>query len=90
MIIAALITCIGTLFFNVPFGYYRATTKKFSLMWFLTIHLPVPFVVWFRSLNGISLTWTLAPFLFGSYFLGQYIGKKIQQKRVSNSLATEK
>ncbi|QZE13844.1 hypothetical protein K4L44_15040 [Halosquirtibacter laminarini] len=82
MIYSAIITCLGTLIFNIPFGYYRTYTKKFSFYWFVTIHLPVPFVIWFRSLNGISLTWALAPFLFGSYFLGQYIGKKINLRRM--------
>ncbi|MDC1105301.1 hypothetical protein OAT16_01255 [Prolixibacteraceae bacterium] len=90
MIYSAIITCIGTLIFNIPFGYFRASTKKFSFLWFVFIHLPVPFVIWFRSLNGISLTWSLAPFLFGSYFLGQYIGKTIGIRRQKERLELEK
>jgi hypothetical protein len=42
----------------------------------------VPFVIFIRHLNGIELSWTLAPFLFGSYFLGQFIGKKWRQARM--------
>jgi len=74
-------TCIGTLLINIPCGYLRAGYKKLSLMWFLFIHLPVPFVIYIRHLNGIDLSWTLAPFLFGSYFLGQWIGKILRQER---------
>jgi hypothetical protein len=75
-------TCLGTLLVNIPCGYLRAGYKKLSVMWFVFIHLPVPFVIYIRHLNGIDLTWTLAPFLFGSYFLGQFIGKKWRQVRM--------
>jgi hypothetical protein len=75
-------TCTGTLLINIPCGYFRAGYRKLSFMWFLFIHLPVPFVIYLRHLNGIELTWTLAPFLFGSYFLGQFIGKKWRQTRL--------
>jgi hypothetical protein len=46
-------------------------------MWFLMIHLPVPFVVFIRRINHLHLTWALAPFLVGSFFLGQFLGRKI-------------
>jgi hypothetical protein len=77
-----LYTCTGTFFINIPAGYLRAGYKKLSFMWFVFIHLPVPFVIYIRHLNGIDLSWTLAPFLFGSYFLGQYLGKKLRQTRM--------
>jgi len=69
-------TCLFTFIINIPCGYFRAGYKKLSFMWFLFIHLPVPFVIYIRYWNGIDLTWTLAPFLFGSYFLGQFLGRK--------------
>jgi hypothetical protein len=28
---------------NLPFGYWRANVKKFSLHWILAIHIPVVF-----------------------------------------------
>ena len=74
-------TCLGTLMVNIPFGYLRSGYGKLSFMWFLYIHLPVPFVIYIRYMNGIDLSWTLAPFLFGSYFLGQFLGKKLRQSR---------
>jgi len=64
--------------FNIPFGYLRQGTKKFSFLWFLYIHLPVPFVVLMRSTFDVELSFKTAPLLFGSYFLGQFLGKKIK------------
>ncbi len=74
-------TCAATLLINIPCGYFRAGYKKLSFMWFLFIHLPVPFVIFIRHLNDVELTWTLSPFLLGSYFLGQYLGRKWRQLR---------
>ncbi len=74
-------TCLGTFMVNVPCGYLRAGFKKLSFMWFLFIHIPVPFVIYIRYINSVDLSWTLAPFLFGSYFLGQFVGKKLRQIR---------
>ncbi|NOY95009.1 MAG: hypothetical protein GXO81_01290 [Chlorobi bacterium] len=48
-------------------------------MWFLAIHAPVPLVILTRKFFGLGLTWRLAPFLFGSYILGQWLGKKIKE-----------
>ena len=70
-------TCIATFIVNIPFGYLRGGVKKFSFWWFLAIHFPVPVVIMIREFHGLELSWTLAPFLTGSYFLGQYIGKRL-------------
>ncbi len=63
---------------NLPFGYWRARTRKFSWQWILAIHLPVPGVVALRIYNGLG--WQLASFLvlIASYFLGQFVGAKIK------------
>lgn len=66
---------------NLPFGYWREGTRKFSIYWMLAIHLPVPLVVLMRYLFEVELLWSTAPFLFGSFFLGQFLGKKIRVKR---------
>lgn len=74
------LACIITFFINLPFGYFRGRFKKLSFKWFLMIHLPVPFVVLVRHVNHLHLTWGLAPFLVGSFFLGQWVGRKIYKK----------
>jgi hypothetical protein len=73
--------CVATFFINLPFGYFRGGFKKLSFMWFLMIHLPVPFVVVIRRFEHLHLTWGLAPFLIGSFFLGQFVGRKIYEKK---------
>jgi len=59
---------------NIPFGYWRANVKKFSIAWFLAVHLPVPLVAYLRS--HFHYGWlgiTIALFV-GAYFGGQFLG----------------
>lgn len=72
-----LITCLATILINLPFGYWRGGLKKLSFWWFLAIHAPVPMVIQIRKFHDLSLSWELAPFLLGSYFIGQFLGRKI-------------
>lgn len=74
------ITCVATFIVNLPFGYFRGSFRKLSFWWFVMIHLPVPLIILIRKWHGLSLTWTLAPFLIGSFFLGQYVGRKLYKK----------
>ena len=59
-------------------------------MWFLMIHLPVPLVVIVRRFEQLHLTWGLAPFLVGSFFLGQFVGRKIYMWKLYRALNTKK
>lgn len=70
-------TCIATVIINLPFGYLRGGLRKLSLLWFVAIHAPVPLVIMIRKFHSLELTWTLAPFLLGSFFIGQFLGRKI-------------
>ncbi len=63
--------------FNVPFGYWRANVKKFSLMWALSIHVPVPFVIALRFLSGIGFAFITYPVLITAFFTGQFAGGKL-------------
>lgn len=80
-----LYTALLTFLINVPFGYLRKYTRKFTFCWFLTIHAPVPFVIWFRNIFGVELSLKAAPFLFGAYFLGQFAGKKLNNFKLGDS-----
>src|SRR5210317_562530 len=73
-------TCIATILINLPFGYLRGGFKKLSFWWFVSIHFPVPFVILIRKFHDLELSWQLAPFLLGSFFLGQLIGKLIYKR----------
>lgn len=70
-------TCLATILVNLPFGYLRGGFQKLSLCWFLAIHVPVPLVILIRQFHGLDLSWLLAPFLLGSFFTGQFLGRKI-------------
>lgn len=76
-----LITCIATFIINLPFGYWRGGLKKLSVLWFVAIHAPVPLVIVIRKFHQLELSWKLAPFLLGSYFIGQFLGRKIYEKK---------
>lgn len=70
-------TCLATFIVNLPLGYIRGALKKLSFWWFVAIHASIPFVILIRKFHDLELTWILAPFLLGSFFLGQYAGQKI-------------
>jgi len=76
-----LITCILTFVVNLPFGYWRGNFRKLSFWWFVAIHIPVPLIILIRKFYHLHLTWSLLPFLLGSFFLGQFAGRKIYAKR---------
>lgn len=75
-----------TLIINIPFGYWRANTKKLSFLWFLLIHTPVPMVIYLRTALEIELSFATAPLLFSTYFAGQYFGKKLKESAPSFDL----
>lgn len=77
---------------NIPFGYWRANVKKFSLQWVLSIHLPVPFIILMRIYGDIGFAWYTYVFLVAAFFLGQKLGgmllanAKAHQHEVSSCL----
>lgn len=73
------------LMLNVPFGYWRAGVRKFSLQWALAIHIPVPFVVLLRVTSGIGYHWTTYPFMIVAFFAGQQLGAAT--RRIQRQLA---
>jgi len=70
-------TCIATVIVNLPFGYIRGGFRKLSFWWFVAIHAPVPIVIMIRKFHDLELSWILAPFLLGSFFIGQLLGRKL-------------
>ena len=73
---------------NVPFGYWRASTKTFSLQWFLSVHLPVPFIIALRVFSGLGWALFTFPVLIFSFFLGQFLGgllnKRVAKIKITN------
>jgi len=65
---------------NLPFGYWRAPTNKFSWQWFLFIHLPIPLVILLRFYFELGFEFYTYPFLIAAFFLGQFAGGKLYAK----------
>lgn len=57
---------------SVPCGYLRESVRKFSLMWFVSVHLPIPLVYYLRLWAGLS--WRVIPFTLGGAVAGQLVG----------------
>ena len=60
---------------NLPFGSYRNITRKFSVAWFLSIHLPIPFVLVMRVIVFKLPLWTI-PISLTADIAGQILGAK--------------
>lgn len=65
---------------NLPFGFWRENQKRFSLKWFLAIHIPVPIIIAIRIYSGIGFDWYTYPVFIASFFLGQLAGAGIRKK----------
>ena len=66
---------VSVLILNLPFGYWRANVKKFSLQWVLAIHLPVPLVIAVRLMSGLGFQLITYPILIGAFLGGQLAGR---------------
>ncbi len=62
---------------NLPFGYIRSNSTKFSRKWIMAIHIPVPFVFLLRMISGLN--WTVIPLLVLSDIAGQFAGGKLKK-----------
>lgn len=69
---AILILCLGAFLLNLPFGFYRAGTRRLSWQWFVAIHFPVLLVIVARLVSGVS--WRAIPLVFASDIAGQLLG----------------
>ena len=78
-------TALATLLINIPFGYWRAWTKKRSLEWFLAIHLPVPLLALLRTWMGVGLQWL--PLMALSYATGQFVGSRLARRAANCGVA---
>ena len=73
---------ILSLIVSIPCGYIRQNYQKYSFMWFLLIHLPIPFIVLLRIKAGLS--WHFIPLTLGGSVAGQLIGGAISRRRKLN------
>ncbi len=71
-----LVLFIFTLMINLPFGYARAKTKKYSLRWFLYIHIPIPIIFIARTISHIDIKYI--PIFAFAAISGQILGGKLE------------
>ncbi len=71
---------IATFFLNLPFGWLREGVRKFSPMWFLYVHFPIPFIIAMRI--GLGIPWKFAPLLILVAVFGQFIGARIRRRQL--------
>jgi hypothetical protein len=57
---------------TLPFGFYRAYTRKLSVRWFLAIHVPVVLV--FLARYEAHLSYVFIPFTIATFAVAQYLG----------------
>ncbi|MCL6559365.1 MAG: hypothetical protein K6U74_11330 [Firmicutes bacterium] len=57
---------------NLPLGRWRVSVKKFSVPWFLAVHLSVPLIIFIRIKMGLS-AWFI-PVTLGAAVAGQVVG----------------
>ncbi len=65
---------------NLPLGYLRETSRKFSLRWFILIHLSIPFIIALRSMFGFG--WPLIPVTLACAVGGQVVGGRLRRRRL--------
>ncbi len=64
---------------SIPCGYLRQNYPKFSFMWFLLLHLPIPFIILLRVKAGLN--WHFIPVTLGGSVAGQLIGNALSRRR---------
>ncbi|HSE97289.1 MAG TPA: hypothetical protein VLD57_03395 [Blastocatellia bacterium] len=76
-----LLVALSVFLLNLPFGYWRASVKKFSWQWICAIHVPVPLVIALRIYSGLGWQLYTFPVLVAAFFAGQFAGSLIKRKR---------
>ena len=70
---------VAALMVNIPLGYAREGFRRFSIGWFVCIHLSVPLIAWLRLENHVS-AWGIPAFV-ACAVVGQIAGGKIRRIR---------
>jgi hypothetical protein len=79
-----LLLTLFTFIINIPFGYWRANVRKYSLQFFLAIHIPVALIILFRLLSGTGFELMTLFITVPAFLLGQLAGSKIYTSRKNN------
>ena len=64
---------------NIPLGYLREGKRKYSLGWFVYIHLSIPLIAFLRMSSHLT-PWVIPVFILCAV-AGQIVGGRIRQVR---------
>lgn len=64
---------------NIPLGYLREASVRYSVRWFIYIHLSIPIIVLLRL--TYELGWQVLPFTVAFAVIGQYMGGRMKRRR---------
>lgn len=62
---------------NLPLGYLRQGSPRYSWRWFLYIHLSIPLLIFLRL--NLDFGWVIVPFSIACALGGQWLGGRIQR-----------
>ncbi len=69
---------VTALMLNIPLGYLRAGRRKYSLPWFVYVHLSIPLIAYLRIANHVT-SW-LIPFFILCAVIGQIAGGRVRRQ----------
>lgn len=62
---------------NVPLGYLREGTPRFSFAWYFYIHVSIPLLIYLRIKLGFS--WNVVPLTIAGAVAGQLLGGRMRR-----------
>lgn len=65
---------------NLPLGFLRQASRKYSFNWFVLIHLSIPFIVLLR--NRLGFSWQWIPLTLLCAVGGQLVGGRFRRNRM--------
>ncbi len=75
---SVLFITILTFVLHIPFGYLRSRSEKYSLKWFIYIHIPIPFIILVRIITNTD--YKFIPIFVIAAVAGQFFGGKLELK----------
>ena len=81
MLHAPWLTALLAVLINLPFGYWRAGSRKCSFAWFAAIHVPVILTIGIRLFLGTPFRFMTLPLYVLAFIGGQFLGAWIRRQR---------
>ena len=80
ILLAALLA--ASFLITLPFGAWRVRCRRYSIRWWLSIHLVIPLVILMRVSAGFSRVYI--PLFVASVLLGHFVGGRLPIRGAGN------